>query len=64
VARRTITDMTFLLILSLVATAAVAATVRAILHDGPVGPPRSHLVDPDFVAPADRTTSGSFGRPG
>lgn len=48
------TDMTLLVILALVSVAAVVATVRSLLHDGPARPPRSHRVDPQSVAPAAR----------
>ncbi|WP_170286111.1 hypothetical protein [Nocardioides rubriscoriae] len=49
--------MTLLMILTLVAVVAVAATVHSLRHDGPRRPPRSHDVDPDFVAPSARLTS-------
>lgn len=47
--------MTSLVILLVLAVAAVVATVRSVFHDGPARPPRSHRVDPDFVAPARRS---------
>lgn len=48
--------MTFLILLLLVATALVAATVRLIVHDGrgPQRPPVSHFEDHRFVAPLAR----------
>jgi len=51
-----ITAMTFLILLLLVATALVAATVRLIVHDGrgPLRPPASHFEDSRFVAPLAR----------
>ncbi len=51
-----ISDMAFLMILLVLAIVAVVATVRSALHDGPTRPPRSHDVDPDFVAPGARAS--------
>lgn len=53
---RMITAMTFLILLLLVATALVVATVRLIVHDGrgPLRPPASHFEDNRFLAPLAR----------
>jgi Zn-dependent protease len=54
--RRMITDMTFYII-AVATVLVIAATLRSVLHDGRTPrPPRSHRVDPDFVAPAARAS--------
>jgi hypothetical protein len=51
-----ITDMTFYLI-TVATVFVIVATVRSVLHDGRTPrPPRSHRVDPDFVAPGARAS--------
>jgi len=54
--------MTFLLVLAVLALAGIVGSLRCLFYDGPACPPRSHRVDPDFVAPAARPTYGSFDR--
>ena len=46
--------MTYLLIILVIAAARAAQTIRLLIHDGrgPAAPPRSHLQDPQFTAPA------------
>ncbi|GAA5152349.1 hypothetical protein GCM10023340_32520 [Nocardioides marinquilinus] len=52
--------MSILLIVLVLSLAAIAWSVRAVLHDGPSArPPRSHGVDTDFVAP---TVRGAYER--
>ena len=48
--------MNFLILLLLVATALVVATVRLLVHDGrgPLRPPVSHFEDNRFLAPLAR----------
>jgi len=48
-----ITAMTTLLVILLIALAMAVGTVLMVLHDGrgPAGPPRSHIVDPQFRSP-------------
>ena len=50
---RMITAMTTLLVILLIALAMAVGTVLMVLHDGrgPAGPPRSHIVDPQFRSP-------------
>lgn len=52
-------DMTALLILLALSVVLIVASLRAVFSDGLRGdagtPPRSHAVDPDFVAPAQRS---------
>jgi hypothetical protein len=51
-----ITAMTFLLIFLVIVAAMAAATIRALLHDGPgpQRPPVSHFVDTRFLGPTAR----------
>jgi hypothetical protein len=53
-----ITAMTFLIVLAAIAIVAIAATIRSISHDAPAARPASHRTDPDFLAPAARSTYG------
>jgi hypothetical protein len=49
-----ITAMTFLIIVLAVAAVLATQAVTMLLHDGrgPAAPPRSHVQDPQFSAPA------------
>ncbi len=46
--------MTYLIIILVIAAAMAVKTIDLLLHDGrgPAAPPRSHLQDPQFTAPA------------
>ncbi|WP_340538767.1 hypothetical protein [Nocardioides sp. GXZ039] len=46
--------MTFLILLAVLAVLGVFAAIRALHHDGPARPPRSHAVDPTFLNPSSR----------
>lgn len=54
--QRMISVMTLMLILLAVAVALIVTTIRSVRHDAPSARPRSHRVDTDFVAPANRTS--------